>query len=145
MSLAGQLSTCTTVAKLSTALFLSFCCSSWGLFWVLNVEVLSGIGQYGSMLHRPLGELRALLWQEFWKGDGTSCLFQKHWWELLLSGAMGPLDAPACPPKAAAGGAGRAVVGSKRWRKRETKSNYPPLLGEEIWTRPKSKYLNGCR
>lgn len=42
---------------------------------------------------------------------------------LPLSGVIGPLygptaAAPACPPKAAAGGVERAVVGSKRQRER---------------------------
>lgn len=61
------------------------------------------------------------------------CLFQKHWCELPLSGVTGSLyapkaAAPACPPKAAARGVKRAVVGSKRQRE----SNYPLSLGEEI-------------
>lgn len=43
---------------------------------------------------------------------------------LPLSRVTGPLNgpraaAPACPPKAAAGGVERAVVGSKRQRERE--------------------------
>jgi len=130
---------------LQNALQVFFCLSFVvGFFWgVLNVDwpggALSGIDQtleasctdnWGAQSIILAGVLKG-----WWCKRWLECLCQKHWHELPLLGVSGPLygptvAAPVCPPKAAARGVERAVVGSKKQRERE--SNYPLLLGEEI-------------